>query len=99
MEVVDSVLFSQLIMNFEAVWKKVFKRLELFRFPVERGHRCRERLWKFGNSVDIIMKLCRINVFCQLLKSQQNLIFFTYRGDIFTAELWLTRKVVLFLLS
>ena len=42
MEVVDSVIFSQLIMDFEARLEKIFKQLEVFRFPVERGHRCRE---------------------------------------------------------
>ena len=42
MELVDSVLFSQLIMNFETRLEKVFKQLELFRSPVERGHRCRK---------------------------------------------------------
>ena len=42
MEVIDSVLFSQLIMDFEGRLKEIFKQLELFRFPVERGHRCRE---------------------------------------------------------
>ena len=42
MEVVDSVLFSPLIMDFEARLKKIMKQLELFRFPVERGQRCPE---------------------------------------------------------
>ena len=42
MEVVDSVLFSQLIMDSEARLQKIFKQLELFGLPVERGHRCRE---------------------------------------------------------
>ena len=39
MELVDSVLLGQLIMNFETRLEQVFKQLELFRFPVERGHR------------------------------------------------------------
>ena len=42
MEVVDSVLLRQLIMDFETRLEQVFKQLELFRFPVERGHRCRK---------------------------------------------------------
>ena len=41
MEVVDSVLFSQLIKNFEARLENIFKQFELSRFAVERGHRCR----------------------------------------------------------
>ena len=40
MEVVDSVLLGQLIMEFETRLEQVFKQLELFSFPVERGHRC-----------------------------------------------------------
>ena len=39
MEVVDSVMFSQPIMGFEARLEKQLKRL---RFSVERGHRCRK---------------------------------------------------------
>ena len=42
MEVIDSVLLSQLIMNFETRLLEIFKQLEVFRFPVERGHRCRK---------------------------------------------------------
>ena len=53
MEVVDSVLLSQLIMYLEARLEKIFKQLEIFRFPVERGRRCRERLWQLVNSVNI----------------------------------------------
>ena len=41
-KVVDSVLLSQLIMNFETRLEKIFRQLELFRFPVERGNRFRE---------------------------------------------------------
>ena len=37
MEVIDSVLFNQLFMDFEARLEKIFKQLELFRFPVGRG--------------------------------------------------------------
>ena len=42
MELVDSVPFSQLIMKLETRLEKIFKQLERFRFPVERGHRCRK---------------------------------------------------------
>ena len=38
MEVVDSVLLGQLIMNFEARLEKIFKQLELCRSPVKRGN-------------------------------------------------------------
>ena len=98
MEVIDSVLFSQLIMNFETRWEKTFKQLELFRFPVERGHRCRKWLWQFGNSINIVRKICRIVVICQFLKRQKNLVYFDRRRGVFTAELRLTGGGVLFLL-
>ena len=62
MEVVNSVLYSQLNMNFETRLEQIFKQLELFRFPVERGHRCRERLLQFGNSVNVVVETCRIVV-------------------------------------
>ena len=64
MEVVNSVHLSQLIVNFETRLEQIFKQLELFRFPVERGHRCRERLWQFGNSVNVVVEICRIIVIC-----------------------------------
>ena len=68
MEVIDSVLFSQSSMDFESFLEKIFKQLEPFRFPVKRGHRCRDRLWQFGNSVNVVMEICSIFVVCQLLK-------------------------------
>ena len=40
MEVIDSVIFGPLIVNFEARLEKVFKQLKFLRFPVKRGHRC-----------------------------------------------------------
>ena len=42
MEVIDSVLFSQVIMKFETRLEEIFKQLQLFKFAVERGHRCRK---------------------------------------------------------
>ena len=99
MEVVDSVIFSQLIMSFETRLEQIFKPLKLLRFPVERGNRCRERLWQIGSSVDIDMELSRIVVVCQLLKGQQNLVCFDRRRGILTAELRLTGMAALFLLS
>ena len=99
MEVVDSVLLGQLIMNFETRLEKIFKQLELFRFPVERGHRCRKGLRQFGNSVNIVMQFCRIVVVCQLLKRQKNLVCLNCSRGVFTAVLWLTCRTVPFLLS
>ena len=85
-EVVDSLIFSQLIMNFEA---RLEKQLILLRFAVKRGHRSGERFSHLGNSVDIFMKISRIVVVCQLLKSQQNMICFIRRRGILSAELTL----------
>ena len=98
MEVVDSVLFSQLNMDFEARSKKIFKPLQLFKFPVELGHHCQEWLWQFGSFVNIVMEICRIVVVCQL-KGQQTLVCFNHRRSILTAELRLAGGVVPFLLS
>ena len=64
MEVVNSVLLCQLILNFETRLEQIFKQLELFRFPVKRRHRCRKRLWQFGNPINVVMKFCRIVVVC-----------------------------------
>ena len=99
MEVVYSVILSQLIVSFEACFEKIFKQLKLFRFSVERGHWCSGRLWQFGKIVDIIMNVCRLVVVCQLLKGQQNLVCFDRRKPILTAEGRLTGRAVFFLLS
>ena len=64
MEVVISVLLSQLIMIFQTRLEQILKQLEIFRFPVERWHRCRKRLWQFGNSVDVVVEISRIVVIC-----------------------------------
>ena len=40
LEVIEIVLLSQLIRNFETVLEEIFKQLEVFRFPVGLGHRC-----------------------------------------------------------
>ena len=86
-------------MKFEARLVKIFKQFELFRFTVERGHRCRELLWQFRNSGKIVMEICRNVVVGQLLKGHQNLICFNRRSGILTVELRLTGRAVLFLLS
>ena len=64
MEVANSVLLSQLIMNFETRLEQIFKQLKLFRLPVERGHRCRKRLCQFRNSVNVVVEICRFVVIC-----------------------------------
>ena len=64
MEVVNSVLLSQLIMNFETRLEQIFKQLELFRFPVERGHRFPKRQWQVGNSGNVVVEICGIVVSC-----------------------------------
>ena len=53
MEVIDSVLFSQLIMDFEACLEKIVKQLQLVGFPIERRHHCLERFSQLGSSVDL----------------------------------------------
>ena len=86
-------------MDSEARLEKIFKQLELFRFTVERGHCCRNWLWQFWSSVNKVLEICRINVVWQLLKGQQNLVGFNRRRGVFTAELLLTGRAVLLLLS
>ena len=86
-------------MNFEAGLDLIFKQPELPRFSAKCRHCCGELFWQFGNSVDIIMEKYRIVVLCQLLKGHQKLVCFNRRRGILTAELRLTGRVVLFLLS
>ena len=69
MEVIDSVIFGQLIVDIETCLKEVFKELKFLSFPVKCGQRCCLWLWQFGSSVDIIVKVRRIVIICQLLKS------------------------------
>ena len=64
MEVIKSVLLGQLIMNFETCLEQILKQLELFRFPVKRWLRCCKRFWEFGNSINIVMEICKIVVVC-----------------------------------
>ena len=42
MEVVNSVLLCQPIVDFETRMEQIFKQPELFRFPIKRWHRCRQ---------------------------------------------------------
>ena len=99
MEVIDSVIFSKLIVYFEVRLEKIFKQLKFLRYPVKCGHCCGNWLWQFGNSVDVIMKVRRIVVICQLLEGQQNLVCLDRRRGFLAAELRLTGRTVLFLLS
>ena len=82
MEVVDSVIFSQLILNFEARLKKIFKQLKLLRFLVKRGHRCAKWLWQLGNSVDVTMKVCSIVIFANCWRANKTWSAFTVAGVI-----------------
>ena len=86
-------------MNFEVRLEKFFKQLEVLRFSVNCWHRCGKRFWQFGSSIDIVMEVCRIVDVCQLLKGQQNLVCFNRRRSNLAAELRLTGRAVLFLLS
>ena len=94
----NSVIFSQLFVKFESHLEKIIKEFKHFRFPAKLGHRYGEQIWQFGNSVDIVMEICRIVVICQLPKGQQTLVPFDRRKGIFAAELQLTGGGVIFLL-
>ena len=97
-EVVNSVIFSQLVLNFEPLLEKVFDQFILLRFPVKRWHRCVEQLWQIGKSIKSVLRICRIVVVRQLLKSQHNLVCFGRRRCVFTADLRLTGRAVFLLL-
>ena len=71
MEVVDSALFSQLVMNFEAGLEKIFKQLELFRFPVKRGKRCREWLWQFLKLLILLWKFPALLLFASCWRANR----------------------------
>ena len=98
-EVVYFVIFTQLVVNFEAFWENIFKELKLLTIPVKHGHRCDDWLWQLGSSNTFITKNCGIVVVRLLLKGQQILVHFNCRRGTLTAELRLTGKAVLFLLS
>ena len=65
-------------------------------FPSNVGNVVVSDSWQFGNSVDVIMKVV---VFCQLLEGQQKLVCLGRRRGVLAAELRLTGRTVLFLLS
>ena len=79
MEVTDSVIFGQLIVNFEARLEKLFKQLKFLRFPVKREHRCSEGFRHFRDFTDVVVESGCIGVRRQLLKGQQNLVCFNCR--------------------
>ena len=53
-------------MIFEACLEKMFKQLELLRFPVKCWYRCG------GNSVDNLMEICRLVVVCNCWRVNKN---------------------------
>ena len=55
------------------------------RFLVKGGHSCREWLWQLRNSVDVV-ETGGCPFARQLLKSQQNLVWFNCRWGILAAE-------------
>ena len=67
MEVVESVIFSRLVVNLAARSENALKQSGLLRFPVKCGHRSGERLWQLGSSDNIVMKICRVGAVCQML--------------------------------
>ena len=95
MEVVDSVIFSQLIVQFKARLEKITKDIKRLRFSVKCWHRYWKRLWQLGNAVDIVMKIYGIVVVYQLMKDQQKMVYSKYCSGILTAKMLLTGKAVL----
>ena len=88
-EVIDSVIFSQLVVDFEACLEKIINQLRLLLFPVKRGHCSGKWLWQLGNSVNVASKVCIIAIVCQLLKGQKIALLRSSQGG-FTAELQFT---------
>ena len=78
--------------------EEIFKQLKLFRFPVQRGHRCRERFGKL--EILLILLLQNLQKCCCLPTAEgpEKLVCFDRRRGILTVELWLTGKAALFLL-
>ena len=97
MEVLESVIFSQLFLNYEARLEKVLKQLKFRRLPVKRGHCCGERFWQFGDYVDNVMEFFRVDFARHLRKVQQNFVCFDRRWGVPTAELQLIGRAVPFL--
>ena len=86
-------------MDLETRSEQAFKQLELFRFPIERGHRCRNWFWQFANSVKVVKENCRIVIVCKLMECKQSLVCLNRRRGVFVAKLGLTCRAVLLLLS
>ena len=93
------ILFSYPAVGLEACLEKVFKQLKLLGFPVKGGYKCGEWLWQLGNSMNVVVKICRIAVACQLLKSQLRLVCLDRCSGVLTAKLRLTRRARFLLLA
>ena len=98
-EMFDSVIFGQLIANFEDPSETIFKQLKLLSFPVKRWHRCGEWLLQLGNAINVVMKNCRFVFVCRLLKVQQKLVGFDCRRGVLTADLQLNGRELFLLVS
>ena len=68
-DVIDSFILSQRVVDFEAPLEKVFKRLKHLRVPAKRGYPSVKRSWHWGKPVEFGVKDCRVADNCQLLKN------------------------------
>ena len=98
-EIVCFVFFRELIVDFRTQLEQIFDQFEFFWIPVKDGHCCCEGFGQFRDSIDVVVRFGRVVVSCQMLKGQQNLVCFTFRISVFTAELWLTCGVRILLFS
>ena len=89
-EIVYSVFFPGLVVNFQTFLEQLFGQFGLFWFPIKNRHCCFEGLVQCGYSVDVVVEIGRITVTCQLLKSQQNQVCFNCLSGILNSKLWLT---------
>ena len=62
-EVVDSVIFSQLIMNFDVRLEKVLKQRKLLRSPIKCWHRFGEQFWQIGILLILLWKFAEFLLF------------------------------------
>ena len=97
-EIVDFVIFIQLVVDFQTRLEKIIKQLKLLRFPVKRGYRCDWWLWQLEYLVNTVLKTCTVAVICQLLKSEQKLVCFNRRSRVFTAEFQFICRTIFFCL-
>ena len=71
MEVIDSVMFGQLIMNFEARLEKIFKQLKFFRFPVRCWHRCVSDLGNLEILLILLWKFAEMLLFANCWRANK----------------------------